>query len=768
MPSSFSCSSSLTEVLSFGKCSALLMDAPIGVYLSTPAGRFVYVNTTLALMFGYDTAQELMDAITDIGSQLYVYPQDRLVFMQDMELKNEIVNLELLLRKRDGSMFWVSENTRQIKNDQGHICYYEGYCTEITDKKLIEQKLKEQEETYRRLFETMSQGVVYQDASGRIILTNPAAERILNLSDKQMHGQTSAASLWEVVDESGSPLLSSEHPSMVALQTGQPVHGFVMGVRTGNQKEFTWISVTAIPLFKDPGPAEVYTIFEDITAQRRAETSYAMLFREMLNGFVLYEVVYNFTGYPVDFRFLDVNPAFENLTGLDRKEILGRTILDVLPNIEPVWIENFAQVAVSGESFIFEQYSSTLDQYFSVSAFCPLPGQVACVFSNITLRKQAELALVEEERKYRFLADNIDDVIWILDSEFCFTYVSPSISKLRGLTPEQAMSESLPEIMTAQSWQVVEEVKKDVLNAGLKDQDRLIRLELEQYRQDGSTVWVEVLVRPLFNAENKIDVYLGVTRDISKARAMRQQLVEAKDAAEAANKAKSEFLANMSHEIRTPLNGIMGMLQLLQMTALDQEQKKYVQLSKVSAQRLTRLLSDILDLSRVEAGKMEFLATEFSVHDLQESVMQLFVIQAQEKSIDLQCHIDADMPALLIGDEVRVRQILFNLVGNALKFTQSGSIDINFMPLVPIDAHTLPVLITIEDTGRGISQEGLQRIFQPFSQVDSSYTRTHQGAGLGLAIVRRLVELMHGSLHIESMVGQGTSVYLVLPLGLEQ
>ena len=494
-----------------------------------------------------------------------------------------------------------------------------------------------------------------------------------------------------------------------------------------------------------------------LQARQAAEARFRVVFEQAPLGVALLDSGSN--------RILEANRRFADIVGLGQAELAGLDPMQITHPDDITLSRGKLSGLKSGDTTgyrINKRYLRPDGTVVWISLTCA-PVQVEtedtprylAIVEDITERKQMEERLSISEERHRLLADNAIDVILTMDLEGRVSYVSPSVEKLRGFTPDEVRAQRLDQMLTPDSLRIAETYLRE-LRTSIKSGEPIghFRAELEQHCRNGGTVWTDVTANPLFGSDGRFIEILGVTRDISQRRHHEQELQQAYDAAEAANAAKSEFLAHMSHEIRTPMNAIIGLTHLLQREVSVPAQRERLAKVEDAAQHLLGVISDILDLSKIEAGKMTLDITDFALDALLSRITALVADKVRAKGIELV--IDTDhMPARLRGDATRLSQALLNLLNNAAKFTERGVITLR-CTLQQEGGGWLQVLFEVQDTGPGIAAEQQGQLFQAFEQVDNSHTRRHGGTGLGLAITKRLAELMGGVVGVDSHPGQGS------------
>ncbi len=372
-------------------------------------------------------------------------------------------------------------------------------------------------------------------------------------------------------------------------------------------------------------------------------------------------------------------------------------------------------------------------------------------------RERSEKALHLEALRRRILLENSRDGIVVIDSEHRVVEANEAFQRLLGYSSQELIGMRTWEYEALKTREDLEALSESFPEQGMSFQTRL-------RRKGDSFVDVEVSI-------SRVDVggealVFAICRDISERKRAELELLQSKIQAEAANKAKSEFLANMSHEIRTPLNGLLAMLQLIKSTGQAGDVDQYTDMAIRAGTRLTSLLGDILDLSRIEAGSMPLTSSPFSLRALTDSLVETFSPMNFSKRLNFSISVAPEVPQHVLGDEVRVRQVLFNLIGNAMKFTDNGEVRLELSMIRPTPSGQVRLLFMVSDTGIGIPDDKLDQVCAPFIQASENFTRSHQGAGLGLAIAQRLVRAMNGTMTFESTEHLGTTVYLVLPFSL--
>ncbi len=465
-----------------------------------------------------------------------------------------------------------------------------------------------------------------------------------------------------------------------------------------------------------------------------------------------------------DGYFKKVNPAWETTLGYTKEEVLTTPMLDFIhpDDLERTMGEVAKQSREHRTKHFVNRYRCKDGSYrlFDwTTTFNRDDSTRFGVARDITEQRLSEVSLRESEERFRIMADSCPTIIWVTDAEgrtrlanrMCREFFSSNFEQADGdesrfLIHPEDHSEYTSKFLLAMQHRAP------------------FRAEARVRRSDGEWRWIASHAEPRLSLNGDFLGYVGISPDITDRKQSEEALQRAKDAAEGANRAKSEFLANMSHEIRTPMNGVIGLTDLALDTELTLEQREYLDGVRSSADSLLRILNDILDLSKIEAGKLELELIEFDLHQTVQGISKLLSVRAAAKNLKLACAFGPDVPSIVIGDPGRLRQILINLAGNAIKFTERGEVVIR-VETPPRSTGELELHFSVKDTGIGIPASKQQHVFKAFAQADNSSTRLFGGTGLGLTISSHLVEMMGGRIWLESEEGTGSTFHFTVCLG---
>jgi PAS domain S-box-containing protein len=475
---------------------------------------------------------------------------------------------------------------------------------------------------------------------------------------------------------------------------------------------------------------------------------------------------------------LMVSSAVVSMFGWERQEeLVGHLLTDFVASED--WDRAASNVTriVSGEMMGPIEYRALRKNGVTISieangelirGLDGMPTGLVVLVREMTERQRAEAALVQERSLLKTLMDSTPDHVYFKDADGRFIMMSKAQATAFGLIdPSQAVGKTDFDFFTDEHARPAFEDEREIMRTGRP----IVGLEEKETHLGGGETWVSTTKMARTDAHGRTLGTLGISRDITTRKRAEEELGETNRAleeattrAESANKAKSEFLANMSHEIRTPMNGVIGMTDLLLDTELNQDQRRYAETVRTSGESLLALLNDILDFSKIEAGKLKLETLDFDVRALLDDFAALMALRAEDKGLEFICAAAPEVPANLSGDPGRLRQVLINLAGNAVKFTTRGEIAVRATLVSETDTEVV-LRFSVKDTGIGVAAEKQELMFQKFTQADASTTRKYGGTGLGLAISKQLAELMGGKIGLVSEEGRGSEFWFTALFG---
>jgi PAS domain S-box-containing protein len=626
-----------------------------------------------------------------------------------------------------------------------------------------ESVLRKNEDKYRTLYESMAQGVLYTDAEGKITSANPAAERILGVTREKLNGVEVIRTNVTAIHEDGTAYPDNTHPSVQALQTGKPVQNVVMGIRSAQEKEYRWILVNAIPLFKDREntPYQSFVTFDDITNLKHIE---ANLIRNQEHLSLAQEggLIGSFEDHYPTGKII-WSPQLELLYGLKPGSFRGT---------HEEWSKYIYPDDICKIKSIDECINRTGEFHDDFRIIWP-DGSLHWIYAkgklykndrgesvrliginmDITERKKAEEDLLESETKYRSLVNNLKMGIYrsTSDEKGRFIEINKAVEQITGYSRNELLAMDISNLYVIPTSRKIYPLDSASLDFPLTH-------EYQWKKKDGTIIDVSESISVVRNDSGEVLFVDGIVEDVTE-RKQAAARVQEMETLKKINKAKSELLANVSHELRTPLASIKGNIETLieqDVAWTKKEQLEFLTEANQEVDHLTNLIKDLLNMSRLESGKIILNKVDCSFNDiLQSAATRLNAITVNHKLLKI---IPRNMPLLNV-DKVRISQVITNLVENAAKFSPEGS-------PVTIEAQfdSANLIISVEDKGEGISKQDLTRLFNRFFQAERVVSGKTRGTGLGLSISKGIVEAHGGNIWVESELGKGSIFSLSIPL----
>ena len=751
----------------------LLNQLNVGVFRQSLDGLLLEGNPAFFRLLGLN---DQSDAPTMRSLEPYFQPEDYAQLLDELKTNRQIQEREVQLQRADGSPIWV-RLSQTLNTSQGQTII-EGLIEDISDRRQSEReqtRLVEELASKQRLLEAVLQqipaGLIVAEApSGRIVLKNEQVQKILHGS-YPVTERVEDYTRYQLFSSDARPYAPEQKPLARSVRTGEVVKAEEIDCLCDDGIRRTLLVDSSPIRDAQGGIVAAVVTFYDITERKQAQERiqlYADVVKNAQVGLSVWQL--QDLNDPGSFRLLTANPAASELIGIDLEALNGMTLAESFPALlETQILLDYVEVVRTGQAKDLGEvrYSDerVAQGIFSLKAF-PLPNHcIGLAFENITQRKQVEEALRDALQKLNFHFENTPLAVIERDRDFRVTRWSKAAERIFGWQAEEVIG---------QDWQgiFVEDVE-----AVQNSRARLFNGEEKQnicynrtYTKNGSVVDCEWYNSALFDEAGNFVSVLSLVLDVTdrkQAEAERDRLLKleqaARSAAESANRLKDEFLAVLSHELRSPLNPILGWVKLLRSRKMDEStQTRALETIERNATLQARLIEDLLDVSRIMRGKTSLNISSVNLASTIEAAIDTVRLSAQAKSIELQSRIDP-MVGLISGDPNRLQQVIWNLLSNAIKFTPSGG-----RVTIRLERKGTQAQIQVSDTGKGINADFLPHVFEYFRQADSSTTRTQGGLGLGLAIVRHLVEL-HGGIVTASSPGmeQGSTFTVTLPLKIQ-